>query len=65
VTARARVAVVGGHGKTGRAVSAALLGRAVTVVATGLAEWAHLPGALDGCHAAYVIAPNMHPDEPA
>lgn len=51
-----RVAVFAGRGKTGRAVSA------------------HLPDArllgrdgwdLEGCDAAYLIAPNLHPDEPA
>jgi uncharacterized protein YbjT (DUF2867 family) len=56
-----RVAVVGGHGKTGRAVCASLddprpLGRA---------DWPDLARALAGCDAAYVIAPNLHPDEPA
>lgn len=51
-----RVAVFAGRGKTGRAVSA------------------HLPDArplgrdgwdVSGCDAAYLIAPNLHPDEPA
>ncbi|GAA1131214.1 NAD(P)H-binding protein [Nocardioides aquiterrae] len=51
-----RVAVFAGRGKTGRAVGA------------------HLPDArllgrdgwdLTGCAAAYLIAPNLHPDEPA
>lgn len=51
-----RVAVFAGRGKTGRAVRA------------------HLPDArplgrdgwdLAGCDAAYLIAPNLHPDEPA
>lgn len=58
-----RVAVVGGHGKTGRAVGAALRGRGVDVVATGRAEWERLGTTLTGCSAAYVIAPNLHPDE--
>ena len=60
-----RVAVVGGHGKTGRAVTAALVARGVEVVATGRAEWDDLAPALAGCAAAYVVAPNMHADEPA
>ena len=60
-----RVAVVGGHGKTGRAVAAALVRRGVDVVATGRAEWDGLAAALAGCDAAYVIAPNLHPDEPS
>ena len=60
-----RVAVVGGHGRTGRAVAGALGRRGVDVVTTGRAEWDDLAAALAGCDAAYVIAPNMHPDEPA
>ena len=60
-----RVAVVGGHGKTGRAVSAALAARGATAVALGRADRADLVAALDGCAAAYLIAPNLHPDEPA
>jgi uncharacterized protein YbjT (DUF2867 family) len=35
------------------------------VVVTGRAEWDHLERALAGCAAAYVVAPNLHPDEPA
>ena len=58
-----RVAVVGGHGKTGRAVASALVRRGVDVVTTGRAEWDDLATALGGCDAAYVIAPNLHPDE--
>ena len=56
-----RVAVLGGHGKTGRAVCAAL----ADPVPLGRADWPDLARALDGCEAAYVIAPNLHPDEPA
>ncbi len=56
-----RVAVVGGHGKTGRAVSAALPG----AVPLGRADWADLAGAMAACDTAYLIAPNLHPDEPA
>ena len=59
------VAVVGGSGKTGRAVRAALSGRGVASTALGRADWADLPTALRGHPAAYLIAPNMHPDEPA
>jgi len=58
-----RVALVGGHGKTGRAVASALASRGVEVVATGRAEWDRLAEVLAGCDAAYVIAPNLHPDE--
>jgi NAD(P)H dehydrogenase (quinone) len=57
----ARVAVVGGHGKTGRAVCAAL----DDPVPLGRADWPDLASAVAGCGAAYVIAPNLHPDEPA
>ena len=60
-----RVAVIGGTGKTGRAVSAALSARGVEAVPLGRAAWIDLAGALAGCDAAYVIAPNMHPDEAA
>jgi uncharacterized protein YbjT (DUF2867 family) len=63
--AAARVAVVGGHGKTGRAVSAALAAGGARPVPLGRADWDDLAGALAGCRAAYVIAPNMHPDEAA
>jgi NAD(P)H dehydrogenase (quinone) len=59
------IAVVGGHGKTGRAVRAALAARGVETRALGRADWATLTGSLAGCEAAYVIAPNLHPDEPA
>ncbi len=60
-----RVAVVGGHGKTGRAVAGALASRGATAVSLGRADWADLDAAIAGCGAAYVIAPNLHPDEPA
>src|SRR4051812_6722094 len=55
-----RVAVVGGHGKTGRAVTAAL----PDAIPLGRADWGDLPGALAGCDTGYLIAPNLHPDEP-
>lgn len=60
-----RVAVVGGHGKTGRAVCAALADRGSDAVPLGRADWPDLAAAVAGCDAAYVIAPNLHPDEPA
>ncbi|NMH97842.1 SDR family oxidoreductase [Pseudonocardia acidicola] len=60
-----RVAVLGGHGKTGRAVSAALSARKAEPMPLGRSDWADLPAAVAGCSAAYVIAPNMHHDEPA
>lgn len=56
-----RVAVLGGHGKTGRAVCGAL----PDAKPLGRADLDDLPGALAGCDAAYLIAPNLHPDEPA
>ncbi len=60
-----RVAVVGGHGKTGRAVRSALADRAVEALPLGRDDWPDLAAAVAGCEAAYVIAPNLHPDEPA
>ena len=59
-----RVAVLGGNGKTGRAVRDALTRRGAESVAIGRPEWQDLAGAMAGCDAAYLIAPNMHPDEP-
>ncbi|MCW2764957.1 MAG: NmrA family protein [Nocardioides sp.] len=59
----ARVGIVGGRGKTGRGVAAALAVRGAETIAIGRAEWGNLAGALAGCGAAYVIAPNMHADE--
>jgi uncharacterized protein YbjT (DUF2867 family) len=58
------IAVLGGHGKTGRAVAAALAGRGVLPVTIGRAAWPSLHPAVAGCQAAYLIAPNLHPDEP-
>lgn len=59
-----RIAVLGGHGKTGRAVTAALAARGAEAVPLGRADWPDLAAALTGCDAVYVIAPNLHPDEP-
>jgi NAD(P)H dehydrogenase (quinone) len=59
------IAVLGGHGKTGRAVRAALSARTVEPRPLGRADWPALADAVAGCEAAYVIAPNLHPDEPA
>ena len=58
-----RVAVLGGHGKTGRAVCAALAERGATALPLGRAD--RLPDALAGGAAAYLVAPNLHADEPA
>lgn len=52
-----KVAVLGGHGKTGAAVCAALEDAVPLGRADGLD--------LTGYDALYLIAPNMHPDEPA
>ena len=60
-----RVAVLGGHGKTGRAVVDALAALDVEALPMGRADWPDLAAAVAGCDAAYVIAPNLHPDEPA
>ncbi len=59
------VAVVGGAGKTGHAVRAALHGRGVASFPVGRADWDRLPDALAGADLMYLIAPNLHPDEPA
>jgi NAD(P)H dehydrogenase (quinone) len=59
------IAVLGGHGKTGRAVCGALAARDVETEPLGRADWPSLATAVQGCEAAYLIAPNMHPDEPA
>lgn len=60
-----RIAVTAGHGKTGRSVCAALADRGADAVLIGRADWGDLAGAMRGCDAAYVIAPNFHPAEPA
>ncbi len=59
-----RIALLGGHGKTGRAVGAALAERGAEAVALGRADWPELAARVAGCDAAYVVAPNLHPDEP-
>jgi NAD(P)H dehydrogenase (quinone) len=59
------IGVIGGRGKTGRAVCEALERRGVETVPIGRAEWPDLRRVLSGCDAAYLIAPNLHPDEPA
>ena len=60
-----RVAVLGGSGKTGRAITTALEARATSVTSIGRRDWGDLADALHGCDAVSVIAPNFHPDEPA
>lgn len=59
-----RVAVVGANGKTGRAVTTAIECRDAHVRGIGRREQADLAPALSGCDAVYLMAPNMHPDEP-
>lgn len=59
-----KVAVLGGSGKTGRAVGAALAQEGVATRPLGRAAFADLPAALAGADAVHVIAPNLHPDEP-
>lgn len=59
------VAVVGGHGKTGKAVASSLSARGVAARRVGRGEWGRLEQVLAGCESVYVIAPNLHPDEPA
>ncbi|GAA4371278.1 SDR family oxidoreductase [Nocardioides caricicola] len=56
-----RIVVVGGNGKTGRAVRAAV----PDARAVGRADWPDLATALEDCDAVYLVAPNLHPDEPA
>ena len=58
-----RIAVFGGHGKTGRAIGRALEARGQTPVAIGRADWPDLAETLAGCTSAYVLAPNMHANE--
>jgi uncharacterized protein YbjT (DUF2867 family) len=58
-----RVAILGGNGKTGRAVGNSLLARRISVLPLGRSD--DLSVALRGCDSAYLIAPNLHPDEPA
>lgn len=60
-----RVAIVGGHGKTGRAVGAALGAVDGDARPLGRADWPDLAARMRGCDAAYLVAPNLHPDEPA
>ncbi|GGO78560.1 SDR family oxidoreductase [Nocardioides deserti] len=59
------VAVLGGTGKTGRAVVAALAQGGVSARPLGRSAFEDLPAALSGADAVHVIAPNLHADEPA
>lgn len=60
-----RIAVIGGRGKTGRAVTDALVAMGAEPVPLGRAELVDPVVSLRGCDALYLIAPNLHPDEPA
>lgn len=60
-----KVAILGGSGKTGRAVGAALAQAGVATRPLGRAAFDDLPAALAGADAVHVIAPNLHPDEPS
>ncbi|MEV5001809.1 SDR family oxidoreductase [Nocardioides sp. LML1-1-1.1] len=59
------VALVGGTGKTGRAVEAALTAAGVETRSLGRAAFAALADALEGSDAVHLVAPNLHPDEPS
>ena len=59
------VAVVGGAGKTGGAVRSSLDARGVASFAIGRRDWDRLPDAMADADRIYLIAPNLHPDEPA
>lgn len=59
------VAVVGASGKTGTHVVSSLEARGVPVRPLGRRALADPVAAFDGCASAYLVAPNLHPDEPA
>ncbi|CAN5311471.1 MAG: SDR family oxidoreductase [Nocardioides sp.] len=59
-----KVAIVGGTGKTGRAVGSALASLRVDSSAVGRRDWPRLESMLVGHDVVHVIAPNLHPDEP-
>lgn len=65
MAALVRIAVVGASGKTGRALTTALEAAGASVAGIGRRQWGDLVGAMEGCAAVSVIAPNFHPDEPA
>lgn len=60
----AEVVVVGGRGKTGRAVIEAVRARGGSARPVGRAELRDPAAALRGAAAVHVMAPNLHPDEP-
>lgn len=61
----AEVAVLAGRGKTGRAVSRALAEAGARARPLGRSDLSRLDDALAGCTAVHLMAPNLHPDEPA
>lgn len=58
-----RIAIVSGTGKTGRAITDAVSAAGHVPVPLGRKELTDPVGALRGCHAAYLMAPNLHGDE--
>lgn len=58
-----RIAIVSGTGKTGRAIAAAVKAAGDEPVPLGRTGLADPIAALRGCHAAYLMAPNLHSDE--
>jgi uncharacterized protein YbjT (DUF2867 family) len=59
-----KVAVLGGTGQTGAAVADAVERRGAEALRLSRRDLARGPVALEGADVAYLIAPNMHPDEP-
>lgn len=59
-----KVAIFGGTGQTGAAVALSLQARGVTPLRLSRTDVQRGAAALEEADAAYVIAPNMHPDEP-
>lgn len=60
-----RVAVFGGTGQTGAAVTKALRARGTGAVPLSRSDIAKGPSAVAGADVAYLMAPNMHDDEPS
>ncbi|WP_209370159.1 SDR family oxidoreductase [Brevibacterium renqingii] len=58
-----RVAIFSGTGKTGRAIEDAVSAAGHVPVPLGRKELNDPVAALRGCHAAYLMAPNLHSDE--
>ena len=62
---RTEVGVLAGRGKTGRALARALERRGARARPLGSADLGRLEEALSGCVALHLMAPNLHPAEPA